>query len=434
VPQEIRDSYHNEDFSVQARTSGGDWQDLFEYKVTVDLDHPETASMVQFDLSGTVEIQVKVNKGTVNDVKIRPLAKGIQAVTEGNTVSFTLTQPEKLSLEVNGDRMHNLHVFANEMETETYAEDDPGVMYFGAGVHRENSFYIPSNTIVYLAPGAIVQGKFICSHSENVRILGRGFILKPERGFEIAYSDKITIDGITVINPKHYTVFGGQSTNLTIRNLKSFSSDIYSDGIDLMSCSDVSISDVFMRNSDDCIALYAHRWIYSGDVRNYYVSDAILWADVAHPVNIGLHGNIEGEGETLANLHFSNIDILEHDEDYPEYQGCIAFNVGDKNLVQDVTFENVRIEDIEEGQLFNLRVLFNTEFSLAPGRGIRNVLFKDIYYSGQGENPSVIAGYDASRTVEDVTFENIVINGKKAAAWTDANIRIGSHVRNIIIK
>ncbi|WP_198175137.1 hypothetical protein [Spirosoma telluris] len=47
------------------------------------------------------------------------------------------------------------------------------------------------------------------------------------------------VDGIIVKNPQHYTVYGGQSKGITIRNLKSFSCKGWSDGIDLMSCSDV---------------------------------------------------------------------------------------------------------------------------------------------------------------------------------------------------
>jgi hypothetical protein len=33
------------------RKLGGEWQDLFEYKVKVDLDNPQDASMVYFDHS-----------------------------------------------------------------------------------------------------------------------------------------------------------------------------------------------------------------------------------------------------------------------------------------------------------------------------------------------------------------------------------------------
>ena len=121
--------------------------------------------------------------------------------------------------------------------------------------------------------------------AENVRIVGRGILDHPIRGIEVTHSKNIWIDGITVINPDHYTVFGGESTGLTINNLKSFSCKGWSDGIDLMCCSDVLIDNVFMRNSDDCIAIYAHRWNYYGGSRNVTLQNSILWADIAHPIN-----------------------------------------------------------------------------------------------------------------------------------------------------
>jgi len=161
--------------------------------------------------------------------------------------------------------------------------------------------------------------------------------------------------------------------------LKSFSTKGWSDGIDLMSCSEVTINDIFMRNSDDCIAIYTHRWDYFGDARNYNITNAILWADIAHPINIGLHGDTSFEGNTVENIHFSNIDILEQDEDDRNYQGCMALSVSDHNLVQNLSFENVRIENIQEGQLFNLRVLYNEKYSSGPGRGIKNISFKNIF-------------------------------------------------------
>ncbi|MDR3268632.1 MAG: glycoside hydrolase [Tannerella sp.] len=438
VPQGIVYSMHCDDFTVQARTPGGEWQDLYEYKVQVDADTRSEASMVQFDFEGTVEVKVKVNNGLVNGVKIRPLNRDIRHVQKDNVIYLTLDRPAKLSLEVNGDRLHNLHIFANGTEKETYREGDANVMYFGAGMHKpaegNNSFTVPSNTVVYLAPGAVVQGKFVCDRVENVRFLGRGFLLEPQRGFEITFSKNIEIDGITVINPQHYTVYGGQTAGLKVNNLKSFSNKGWSDGIDLMSCSDVSINDIFMRNSDDCIAIYGHRWDYYGDARNYVVRNAILWADIAHPVNIGLHGNADGDGETVENLHFSDMDILEHDEDDRNYQGCMALTVSDKNLVKDVTFENVRVENIQEGQLFSLRVLYNEKYSAAPGRGIRNVTFRNISYCGEDGNPSIIEGYDEQRQIENVLFDGIYINNKKINTLPEAGIKVGNFTKGIIMK
>ena len=46
---------HNDDYTVRVRMPGGEWQDVFEYKVQVDLDKPQDASMVQFDMGSPVE-------------------------------------------------------------------------------------------------------------------------------------------------------------------------------------------------------------------------------------------------------------------------------------------------------------------------------------------------------------------------------------------
>jgi hypothetical protein len=63
------------------------------------------------------------------------------------------------------------------------------------------------------------------------------------------------------------------------------------------------------------------------------------------------------KGNIVENIHFKDIDILEYDEDDHNYQGCMAFTVSDHNLIRNVTFEDIRVKNIQEGQLFNIRVL-----------------------------------------------------------------------------
>lgn len=436
APQEIIYTQHNDDYTVRVRVPGGEWQDLFEYNVKVDMDKPQDASMVYFDFSGQVEVSVRKNNGNFQSIQIRPNADKIKTITEKNTVFFTLDQPRKISVEFNGDKLHNLHLFANNIETNKPDPKDPNVMYFGPGVHKPqdtpgDAFNIPSGKTVYIAGGAIVRGKLVCDQVSNVKIMGRGILDQPVRGIEVKNSNHVEIEGIIVLNPKHYTVFGGASNHLTIRNLKSFSSNGWSDGIDLMSCSDVTIDDVFMRNSDDCIAIYAHRWEFYGDVRNYKVSNSILWADIAHPINIGLHGNTENQGEIIDNLHFKNIDILEHDEDDPNYQGCIAISDGDFNKVSNLIFEDIRIDDFQEGQMINLRVVNNAKYNTGPGKGIENVLFKNISYNGLNIIPSIISGLDSSHAIKNISFQNLRINGKLMLDPAAANIKIGEHVSNV---
>jgi hypothetical protein len=310
------------------------------------------------------------------------------------------------------------------------------VIYFGPGIHQPkdipgDEFNIPSGKTVYVAGGAIVRAKFVIDRASDVKIIGRGIIDQAVRGVEIRHSKNVSVDGLIFLNPKHYTIYGGGSDNITIRNIKSFGANPWTDGIDLMSCKDVVIDDVFMRTSDDCIAIYGHRWDYYGDAKNYRITNSILWADVAHPINIGLHGNTEGKAENIENMHFRNIDILEQDEDDPNYQGCIAISAGDHNYIKDLIFEDIRVEDFEEGQLLNLRVVNNAKYNTGPGRGIENVLFKNVSYNGVNMISSVIAGLDSGCSIKNVRFENLKINGKLVKDAKAGNIKIGDFVSEI---
>jgi hypothetical protein len=238
------------------------------------------------------------------------------------------------------------------------------------------------------------------------------------------------VDGPIVLNPNHYSVLCGQSTGVAIRNLKSFSASSWSDGLDFMSCSDVRVDSVFMRNSDDTIAIYGGRWDYKGDSRNYRITNSILWADIAHPINIGLHGT-PGAAEVLEDIAFRNIDILGHDEDDRDYQGVMAITDGDNNLVRDVRFEDIRIDSVEEGMLFNFRVVFNAKYSHAPGRGIERISVRNVRFKGGDINGPVIAGHSRDRVVRGVTIDNLTIGGKRLRR---SDIQVGPFVEGLVVR
>lgn len=436
APDALKYSHHNDDFTVRVRVPGGAWQDLFEYNANVDLDNPQKASLVSFDMRGPVEVWIRQNNGAPRTVIVRPDNRGIKAVLKDNIATFTLNRPAKLSVEFDGDRLHNLHLFANDIPANIPDKNDPDVVWFGPGVHRPGdrpgiAFNIPSNKTVYIDGGAVLQGKMVISKAENVRVIGHGIIDTPERGFEVTFANNVTIDGPVILNPQHYSVYCGQSSGLKIRNFKAVSAKGWSDGLDFMSCSDVEVDDVFLRNSDDTIAVYTSRWNFSGDARNFKVSNAILWADKAHAINIGLHGDPNGKQEVIEDLSFSNIDILEHDESDPNYQGAFAISDGDNNIVRRVTFDTVRVDDFQEGQLFNFRVVYNAKYSHAPGAGISDVTVRNVSYQGANLMPSVIEGYGEDRAIKGVRFENLKINGRLIRSADDGNIRVGKHASDV---
>lgn len=122
----------NDDFTVQVRQDGGEWKTLPSYLVKVDEVRDtkhcvEDASMAIFDFSGKVDVKAVYNKGKVNTARVRPLSYDIPCRVEGNAVCFELTRPCNVSVEVNGDIFHNLHLFANPLETDVPDKNDPDV-------------------------------------------------------------------------------------------------------------------------------------------------------------------------------------------------------------------------------------------------------------------------------------------------------------------
>ncbi|MDN0200564.1 putative Ig domain-containing protein [Streptomyces sp. S.PNR 29] len=411
----------NASYSVKARTPGGDWQTVPVYRARAKQIDANTgsgpvfnSSVAMFDFDGTVEVAVTSAKGTIGTARIRPLSYDIDFTVDGATVSFTLTEPRNLSIEVDGDVFNNLQLHANPVDSNVPDPDDPDVIYFGPGLHKttDGVVNVPSGKTLYLAGGAVLTSRVAFQNVENARLRGRGVIYNSANGVLVEYSQNIGIDGVTVLNPSSgYAITVGQSKQVTIRDFHSYSHGQWGDGIDIFCSEDVLIDRVYMRNADDCIAIYAHRWDYYGDCRNITVRDSTLWADVAHPVNVGTHGNTDNP-ETIENLVFSNIDILDHREPQMNYQGCIALNPGDSNLVRNVRAQDIRVEDFRWGQLINMRVMFNKSYNTSIGRGIDGVYIKNLSYNGTRANPAIMVGYDADHAIKNVTFQNLVINGK----------------------
>ncbi|MDX2820510.1 endo-polygalacturonase [Streptomyces ipomoeae] len=411
----------NSSFSVKARTPGGEWQTVPVYRARAKQINADTgsgpvfnSSVATFDFKGTVEVVVTSAKGTIGSARIRPLSYATQYTVDGASVSFTLTGPRNLSIEIDGEIFNNLQLHANPIEENAPDPDDEDVIYFGPGLHKttDNVVKVPSGKTVYLAGGAVLTSRVEFENVENARLIGRGVLYNSPSGVLVRYCENIEIDGVMVLNPSSgYACTIGQSKQVTIRNLHSYSHGQWGDGIDVFSSEDVLIEGVWMRNSDDCIAIYAHRWDYYGDVRNVTVRNSTLWADVAHPINVGTHGNTDNP-ETIENLVFSNIDILDHREPQMDYQGCIALNPGDSNLLKNVRAQDIRVEDFRWGQLINMRVMFNKSYNTSVGRGIDGVFIRNLTYTGTHANPSIMVGYDADHAIKNVTFQNLVINGK----------------------
>ncbi|KAF2024403.1 hypothetical protein EK21DRAFT_117785 [Setomelanomma holmii] len=300
---------------------------------------------------------------------------------------FTLDRPVDVILEINDDKWQALHLFVNEIDPEAPRADSEGLCYFGQGVNNGNVY----------APSA----------SQKPRELDGGAIL-------IERSKTILVESVTSLRSFSFSLPIVEGQNVHIDRYRSFSGYGNGDGIDLFCCRDVLIENCFLRNSDDTIAIYGHRWEYFGDTNNIRIQGCTLLPDIAYPIQVGTHGN-PAKPETFSNIHVSDIDVLDHEGNQMWYQGCISLNAGDENLIQDVLIEDVRVEKITTVQLFNIRAMKNRIWTTAQGRGIRNVTLRNIELDLDRSKlvyPSQILGYDFSRKVENISFENLKIGGK----------------------
>lgn len=440
-----KEAKQNTDFTVKVRVPGGTWQDLPEYNIKVDevkdSGHvTQDASLSYFDFSGEVEIAVTYNLGVINTSRVRPLSYGIKHKINGNTMTFKLNNASNLSVEVNGDIMHNLHLFANPISSFVPNKKDKKLIYFGPGIHTipEGILLVPSGSTVYVDGGAIIMGQIKIDNAQNVKVLGSGMVDQSIKGgIYIANSKDIEINGLF----SSQCITGG-SNNVVIRNVKVISFFGWGDGMNVFASNNVLIDGAFNRNSDDCTTVYGTRKGFDGGCNNITMQNSTLWADVGHPILIGTHGSTP-KPEMLENLTYKNIDILDHKERQLDYQGCMSLNAGDSNLIKNVTFENIRVEDFRQGQLVNIRVFYNSKYCTSPGRGIENILFKDITYNGVNAGTSIIAGYDNERKVKNIVFENLTINGvlisddmPNKPKWFKtsdmADFFVGEHVEGVV--
>lgn len=456
---------HDYDVFIQPRSSK-EWTKIDTYMAKVNAPiaggkhKVSEISYAFFDFTGDVFVKVVCKNKKYAKVKVRPDYKGVIAnVQNDSTVQFLLFQPENVSVEFDGDITDNLLLFTSKpvVDKDAAAREAKkagrNFVYVAPGFYDKDNVpigKIPSSTTVYLAPGSYIDGTLAIEDVKDVSIIGRG-VCRPSDGYEgvhVHRSRNVLIDGVTLC-----TCPVGGSDGVTLHDVHSISHPSWGDGLNVFASSNVLYDRVFCRNSDDCTTAYATRKGFEGSVHNVRMTNSTLWADVAHPIFIGIHGNSD-KMDSIVGLRYDNIDILCQAEPQIDYQGCLAINAGDNNLVKDVVFDNIRIENIMQGCITQIKVGYNQKYCTAPGRGVENVLFRNVRYYGHGGQDglakhepgmSLILGYDSVRTVRNITFEGLKINGKliydempDKPKWYKtadmANMYVNDHVKGLIFR
>lgn len=383
-------------------------------------------SYSHFDFTGSVRVVVESMR-PVKSVRIRPLSREIKYHVQDNLISFTLIEPTKLSVEINGGIDDNLHLFGSNPEVDIPLEEDPNVIYYGPGIHYIDGEYgfleLKSDQTLYLAPGAVLHARIYAEDAENIRICGRGVVLgstllgrqphyyhkhlgEPEdikrpRFVQFHNCHDIVVEGIMLNDTPSWALVFDHCRHVLVRDIKQFGYVDNSDAIDVVSSSDVVIDDVFLRANDDCVVIKA-----KGDsVSNVLVQNSVLWSDRAQALQIG-HELIT---DTVSQIIFRNIDVLEQRNRYVGHYAIGIYN-GDHAVVSDVLFENIRIEN--HYRMIGL-IIDKGFYGHTEERGtIQNITFRNI--DSKTTLDLHITGWDTEHGIRDVVFENLTINGQPA--------------------
>jgi hypothetical protein len=162
-----------------AKVAAGD--KIKRFKAVDDTRHSAdyflTGQPLLFDMQGAVKVTVSI-PGTVTSAKILPTSAAIKTTIASHSIILTITKPQNLTIEINGEVVRSLHLFANPLEKDVPNPRDPDVIFYGPGIHKVTHLLVGTNKTVYIAEGAIVQAivhpneKFTVNAGDSLKSYG----------------------------------------------------------------------------------------------------------------------------------------------------------------------------------------------------------------------------------------------------------------------
>ncbi len=404
-------------------------------------------SMVIFEMDESVTVEIEC-MNTVKYAIARPLSADVTAQVANNRVTLELDEPAQLSVEMNGLLRYKLFIFAHSPKEKP--RNGRNVQVFEAGkTHEPGLVWLESGDHVYIEGGAVVKGLFIIEDAEDVTIEGPGIIeasVRQEIDFPEGYrarviqindSRNVTLKDFLISDARTWQVVPNRSEDITIDGIKIISDDGGDDGIDVLRSSNVVIRNCFIHTKDDCIAIKSH----SADeqlrgTNNVLIEDCIFWNTIW---GNGFEIGFELRAEKIHDITLRNCDFI-----HVEKGAVLSIHNADWAVVENVLFENIRIEDARQ-KLFDYAIfwtwfsqdaprqsqyeqryqqggLWDNIMTFQPGekelyarnRGyIRNIVARKIHIVDGGLPFSIVSGFDESYLVEDILFEDIYLYDHK---------------------
>ena len=389
--------------------------------------------------------KIRVRKGTssYSKVEIRPSAYGIQATDCGdNTIEFTIPSEAKgkISVEFDGDRQHNLFIYARRPDTSKPSGNSANVKYFGKGEHNPGTIWLTSGQTLYIDHGAKVYAN-VKTRGNNITIAGHG-ILSGEKmehhgdnmyswgdflishNTDKSYVSNLVIKDITMIDSPGWNLIIPQTDGVVIDGVNMISWELNGDGIDIVSSRNVEIRNCFIRAYDDAITLKC-RFIVTPitDVSNVNIHDCLIWSDYARGIVIGPEaGNKNNYAGRIHDVTVRNCTFLQHKRGLDDdLRAAFAIGQGSDgqtdlwrgsnppNTISNVTASGLTFDNIDR----NGRHVAIWQYGGSPVY-MENISFSDFKITDRNSNiyPALTIKTNGSR-ISGLKVRNFTVNGTK---------------------
>jgi len=370
---------------------------------------------------------------SLHNAAVRPYSRGVKAEFEDGFLHASLPGPGTYF--ISGDQGPMLHLFVHPLGTENRQAVSGETIRFEPGkVHEVGLLELQAGQNLDIPGGAIVRG---CVHAhglDGLKLAGRGIldmqtkVHGPQHHMvQIDGCRNVTIQDLTLVRPRSWMIVVGGCEDVRVENVREIGEVIGSDGIDIVGSRRVQVTGAGFRNNDDCVAIKSFdprvrnpnilgRW--DQDVDQILIENCTFLNDQGgNGVEIG-H---ELRADYVSNITFRNLDI-------GQVNGVgapLSIHAGDRAVVQDVLFEDIRIEHHYE-KFLDFRVM-RSQFNRDPERGhIRRVTLRRVHAHAAdcnwGYTVSTIGGWDAEHRVEDLVFEDVTYGDRRLTSLDDIEI------------
>ncbi len=307
------------------------------------------------------------------------------------------------------------------------SENGGGRLVFYVGRYLTGTIHLKSNVTIQLEEGAILLGSpnpldyeflsnwtaLIFAHDQtNIGITGKGVIdgqgftvatnlvqmihagvikdpLKYDRPWEgrrpmniyFRACRNININGITLKDPGSWNQTYDQCKNLAVNNITVDSKSYWNnDGIDIVDCDSVSVTNSYFDAADDGICLKSHNADFI--CQNVYIHNNTIRTS-ANGIKFG----------TASLGGFRNIKII-NNLVFDTYRSAITFAAVDGGVVENIIVDSLR--SINTGNVIFLRI---GERRAGKKGKMNNISISNVYAEVPSSKPD--AGYNYEGPVED---------------------------------